>query len=668
MPKSNIITLNEGAYEYALPTMPPEKDILYYNIPKSQQFWKTPADTKRQLDIPDVRKMTERQRIETIELWRDRWLNGMWFFNQGLPYYLSGLHFEHLCINTYNSQKLLYFDDERYLFYFIDLTEKASECEGRTWIKPRRAKMTTIMCSLAQRKLLMDFSNYITIQSDTLDKCQKSYMNPIIDSYVRRPTWMREEYYAPNGKKPRKALELTSNIITKEGDEWMGGKINIFPTVAKATDGLEAIESILDEFSKVEDTSPYEMFEVNRKVIQNFRKQGKIDCLSSTGDSKDAAKATLDWHKLIAGSNPHNKDQFGKTVTGLWEYFISAIHSQYVPKEFTDKHGFVNKDQAEQWIWNEIRKYPEGTKERIFAMYKLPLKKEHALLSSSIANIFSRVRIASRLDYLDGLLPDQKPYIRVKLVDKAGKVYKEPDPAGLWLWAVEPYFSAEKNIDTRNRFRLIEGVHFPPVNPEGAIGYDPVNYPKGSLKSTNYSQACIVVHKKFDYFNHPNSPDYIADEKMALYLGRPDDPHEVNKEAIKACKLTGYPLMHERSVAHVEEDFRTAGMLPFLLKGEDGLYGIAPQNQRAIRDGIAMLQSRYSPPKEDDQKDHIAIHPFEDCLRSHRDFDPSNTQAFDPTMGELYLEHGLKQIIYTNKTDSQVSGMLTAAQAIAGLR
>lgn len=658
MTKNSIIELNEGLYTYTIPIKEPsdEKLILNHQFKKGDQVWHTPS-------ILDVKRMSVRERIDYIERERQRWEEGVFVLINGELKYLSGLHYDHLTYCTYNSQKLMYFDDERFIFYFIDLSENDSSCEGRCWIKPRRAKMTTIMCSLAQYKLLSDFSNYITLQSDTLDKAQKSYMYPIIDSYVRRPIWMRDNYYSPNGKKPRKALELSSNVIQSEGEEWLGGKINIFPTLPKATDGLEAVESVIDEFSKIEDASPYEMYEVLRKVVQNFRKQGKIDCLSSTGDSKDAVKATMDWHKLIASSNPLRKDQFGKTVSGLWEYFISAIHSQYVPKEFTDKFGIVDKARAEEWVWNEIRKYPQGTKEYIYALYKLPLKKEHALLSSAVNNIFSKPRISERLTELESLLPYQKPYVRGRLEeDQKGNVWFEDDPEGLWLWCLHPYFSTERNIDTRNRFFVRGSVFFPSVNPEGCGGYDPINYPKGNLKSANFSQACGMFHKKFDFFGSG-----IQDEKMGMYLGRPDDPHDANKEMMKGCKYTGMPIMHERSIPHVYEDFRDANMLPFLMKGEDGHYGITT-NTKTTNAGVAMLQTRYAAPKSEDQKDQIAIYPFEDGLRSLDNFDPTNTTQFDPTMCEIMLEHGLKQIEFTNQTDSSAHNMRSIVREIMAPR
>jgi hypothetical protein len=634
--------LNDGLYQYSPPLKIPsdEKDVLNFQYKKDEQFWRTPT-------YPKIKTLPEKEKIAFIEQERRRWHEGVYVFINGEAKYLTGLMYEHLSMNTYNSSKLMYFDDERYIFYFIDLVENSPECEGGIFVKPRRAKMTTIMCSLAQRKLLSDYSNYITLQSDTLDKAQKSYMQPIIDSYTRRPEWAREKYYSPNGKKPRKSLELNSNMIQEEGDEWLGGKINVFPTLAKAADGLEAILAVIDEFSKWESASPYETYEVLRKVTQNFRKQGRIFALSSSGDSKDAAKATMEWHKLIANSNPLNKDKFGKTVSGLWKYFISAIHSQYVPKEFTNKFGIVDKERAEEWIWNEIRKYPEGTKEYIYALYKLPLKEEHALLSSAISNLFHKARISKRLTELEAMLPEEKPYVRGKLVEgQNGKVYFEVDATGLWLWAVQPYFSVEKNVDTRNRFRISnQGVFFPPINPEGVIGYDPVNYPKENIKSSNFSQACLFIRKKFDYFNSG-----ISNVVMAMYLGRPDDPHDVNTEAMKACKYTGFECMHERSVSHVYEDFRDCNMLPFLMKGEDGHYGIPP-NQKVTKDGVAMLQATYSVPKSETDIDQIATYPFEDGLRSLDNFDPANTTPFDPTMAEINCQHGLKMLVFTNATD-----------------
>lgn len=648
-----IITIGseDATYQYELPPLPKEADILYYDLPQKEQYWRTPADLKRQLDIRDVKKMNEKERIEYIQLWRDRWENGMWFMNNGIPTYIVGAHVDHLVFNKFDNVFLYYLDSQKERFYFRDLTNKDRKCDGRVWIKGRRTGITTEQRTEAIRTVLSGFYHRVGMQSTKLEICQRTLMKPIIDTYITRPKWMREDFYKSNGKKPIKSLQLISSVLDEE-TEMLGGFVMPFPTVSSAIDGDGWMLVTMDELSKWLTALPYETLEINLKAIVNPGKRGKIDCLSTTGDSKEAIHAVNDWHKIIANSNPKIRNANGKTNTGLHKFFVSGIHALDLVEEMPEllnKYGFVNKEMAEEYLWNNINKYPKDSKEYIFALYKTPMLEAHAMLSSSTLNLFPKIRIAARLKEIAEMPLDERPYIRGRLEEmQDGKIEFVIDEYGLWLWAVHPFFSFERNVDTRNRFtKNRQGVLFPPVNSEGIIGYDPVNYPKETIKSSNFSQACLFIRKKFDYFNSG-----VADEVMAMYLGRPDDPHDVNKEAMKACKYTGYECMHERSVSHVYEDFRDNNMLPFLMKGEDGHYGMTP-NQKNTKDGVAMLQARYSPPKSEDQKDQIASYPFEDGLRSLDNFDPANTTPSDPTMAEIYCEHGLKRLVFTNATDSR---------------
>ena len=87
----------DGLYNYELPPMPSdEKDILYYDIPKKHQYWATPFDKNQTHLIKDVKRLTEKQRIEYIEWNRDKWLNGLWMFINGVPTWITGIHFDFL--------------------------------------------------------------------------------------------------------------------------------------------------------------------------------------------------------------------------------------------------------------------------------------------------------------------------------------------------------------------------------------------------------------------------------------------------------------------------------------------------------------------------------------------------------------------------------------------
>lgn len=662
-----IITLadQEDGYKYELPALPPERDIWYYDVPKKQQYWKTPhVKNFKWLDqngnIRSVKQMSERDRIEYIEYFRDKWLNGLWIMVNGEPTYLTGAHIDHLVFNKFKNRHFIYLASQRERFYFRDLTDSNPLCDGRLWPKGRRVGITAEQITQNIRVILSDYSNNVAVQSDTHDKAKSTLLSKIIDTYIRRPEWMRESFYSPNGKIPRSSLELIDITVRNDDNYPLGGSARAFPSTPKACDGEEFMLVTMDELSKWGDVSPYETYEINRKTIVNPGKRGKMDCLSTTGDSKEAIKATKDWHKLIADSNPKVINQNGYTNSGLWRFMVSYIHSlELLEKkpEIKDIYGNINKEMAEEYIWNEINRHPKDSKEYIYSLYKMPMKLQHTLLTATTQGYFSKLRITNRLDYLRSLPNDKKPYVRGKLVDGPnGKIYFEADEYGKWLMAVMPYFSTEKNIDTRNRFTINNnGVFFPPVNPEFEIGYDPFRYRKEDTKSSSLSRAAIMVHKKHDYFNSG-----IIDKRAALYLDRPDDPTDAHKECIKACKFFGAYVMHERNIEKVKEVFEENNMLPFMRKSKkDGLYGMySDSTGKVAKNGVNMLVTRYAPPKEEGQVDQLAEYPFEDGLMDMDDFDISNTTAFDVTMCEIMLEYGLEQNVFTNQTDKTTNTMM----------
>lgn len=681
-----IITLQNGLYHYTTPPIPKETDIWFHDLKKADQYWGMPDLKTKWLNpdwsFKDIRKMSnQRDKIAYISYWRNVWENGLWIMIKGVPTYLTGMHIEHILFNKFNGIRLRYLNKQRLRFYFREITNNDPLCDGRLWEKPRRAGITLEVITEAIRACLSDFSNNVIYQSDTLEKAQSTLMAPTIAAYISRPAWLREIYYKSNGKTPIKKLQLKSVVLDEEDDAPMGGIIEPLPNVASAADGKEAVLFVIDEFSKHEQADPYEMFEVNKRAANPLKKI-KFDCLSTTGDTKGALKATKAWHKLIANSNPLIKNSNGKTNSGLWDYFEDATGSLFLEQEMPgiiDKYGDIDAERAEEWIWNEHGKYAPGSQEHIFSLYKFPMKKEHVLLSPNVNNgYFNRLRIAARRDELLGMPYDKRPYVRGILVETSdGEVnfisdaerQKEALGAaiipGPWLVAILP--------DTKsNRPRYIRYGEFllPLKQIEFGLSYDPINYPKNQVvaKSKSLSRAAITVHKKYDYYNDPDSDDFVEDEKAAIYLDRPDSPHDANKEAIKACKFWGGVMGFERSVAHVLEDFEEAKMVAFLIEDHNGIPGFSPNDRVLVRDGVAMLQARYRNPQSPDEKDQIAIHPFEDSLMDLDGLDINNSTEFDIGMTEVYLEQVLKRIQWSNVEDDIEEGVVEIMEQIISPR
>jgi hypothetical protein len=676
----------KGLYEYQLPPVPPEREIWYHDIKKADQYWKTNAvsDKFKWLtkdgNLRNVKQMAERERREYIDYWRDKWENGLWIMINGEPTWLSGLHVDHLVFNKFKGGFFNYDDSQRLRFYFRDLTNKDNLCDGRCWVKGRRVGLTMEEVSEAIRVMLSGFSNHVGGQSDTHPKAKSTIMSKIIDTYVKRVDWMREIYYSSNGKIPRSELELISSTKSYDDDDFpLGSKARVFSTTAKAADGEEFMLYIMDEFSKWFECSPLEAYEINIHTIVNPGKRGKMDVLSTTGDSEHAEKSAREWHQIIADSNPLVRNKNGKTNSGLYYYFVSYVNSFELWEKYPqikDIYGKVNVEMAEEIIWTEVNKYAKDSKNYIYTLYKMPTRMRHALLTATNQGYFSKLRTTARLDELRGMPYDRKPYVIGSLeYNRNGEVYFESNEEkmvrcerdgikyepGYWMIAVQPYFSIDRGINLANRYRVLDGTCFPPLNPEGAIGFDPIRYRKEDTTSANLSEASITVEKKFDYFGTGGE-----NQMCALWVHRPDDPRDANRECIKAAKFWGYPVMYERVMDAVKEDFEVAKMVPFLLKSEkDGLVGMVIDSAgKTVKNALDWMVTKYAPPKSTDDVDRIATMPFEKVLQEMDSFDIKNTTKYNIFMSMVELEHGLKQIKYTTVSEKGTANKMKVINEI----
>lgn len=679
-----IITLNDNPYSYELPSLPPERTIWYVDLPRHQQYWKTPhvknfpwLDERGQLR--NVKHMTEKDRISYINYWRDVYEQGLWIMVDGEPTYLTGMHIEHLVFNKFEGNSFIYLESQRERFYFRDLTDKDILCDGRCWAKGRRVGITMEEVTQSIHVVNDDFGNHVNLQSDTHPKCKSTLLTPIIDTFVRREPWLREIFYSSNGKMPRASLELKDATIVTDGNFPLGGTVRAFPTTQKAKDGEHAMLDVVDEGSKWTGVSLMETVKVNQKTIVNPGKRGKQDVLSTTGEDKDAEKAVKDWHQLIADSNPLVRNANGKTNSGLYLFFVAYIHSLELLENLPaikDVFGRINKDMAEEYIWNKVNQYQKDSKEYTHELYRMPMTLKHCLLTATGQGIFSKIKISTRLDELRGMSYDNKPYVIGSLeYDGNGKVYFESNEErrnrcekngteyiqGYWMVAIHPYFDAEKNIDTRNRCRKIGNVWYPPVNQEFGWGFDPIRFPKNDTTSSSLSEAAIIVGKKFDYYGTG-----IVNRYAALYLYRPDDPDDAIDEAIKAALYWSAAGMHERTMEQVKKRFDEKNCLPLLMKSKkDDHYGMVVDSfGKMVQNGTKMLVSKFSVPKTPEDIDQYAEMPFEPCLVDMDAIDLKETTKFDTYMAMLELEYGLDQIEFTNAVDSNAGNLLTWFQEI----
>lgn len=646
-----IITIFDD-YKYEIPDPPrDEKEIFGYDLKKSEQIWRIPPRlAMNSREISDVRKM------EYVQIERERWLNGFWMFIAGEPTWITGMHWDHLVNMVFDFGKAEYFDQQRLDFYLRDYARKNDKCYGIDWLKPRRYGMTAEEMTQSIYTSMENFKSFVGLVSNEIKKTKSSLFNPIVDAVIARPMFMRPAFYTPSNKKPRAKLEYISGTVdlTIEFAEvmynFLGGGIEPYPTTPNAMDGLKKFYIVMDEVWKWLTASPLETIGINKKCLEAGGIVGKMSVLSTMGDSDDYIESVKEGIRVWHMSNPNILNENGMTESGLLRAFISAIHSKSLPKEFTDKFGKVNEDQAMTHIRNS-RPSDTNSKEYTFECRRMPINLAEALSTADNQAIFPRLRINERLLILREMPLALRPYRRGFLdQDKStGKVTFREAPDGIWKVFRLPYFSQEKMIDTSNRFKKSGKDYYVVVNPEGVIGYDPVRYADVDPKDKSVSKASIIVRQKLDYFGSGN-----ANQFMAHLLYRPDDPEEAHHECIKACLFWGFPVMHERQVESVERVFKEEHMENFMLKNpKDGKYGMWTDNQKkVVKNGVDMFQSFWQLPKTKEDVDRIADCPSEEVLMDADTFNPSRTTKSDTMMSVIMSEYGMLQIEPTNQTDN----------------
>lgn len=658
----NIITMQDDWYSYPLPEMPKdEKEILGYDLPKKEQFWRIPPRI-------DLKRTSPTQKVEYVNRERDRWLNGHWFFNYGEPTYITGMHYDHMVYQTFEFGKARYFDQQRLDFYMRDLVRKDKNCYGASWFKPRRYGLTAEEITNCIYVGMEDFNNNVGVTSNEGTKAVTTLMRPIVSSVIARPKYMRPNFYKPSGKKPRKSMEFTDGQIEFDEDEMMdefrnlNGTILPYNTTPAAMDGTKKRYILMNEVWKWVVASVMETLAINKKCVEDFGIYGKISLDSTMGDSDDYKQAIREGILIGDQSNPNIRDGNGRTISGLYRYFISAVHSKILPAEFTDQYGRVNVDQATSFIMNDRAKFDPNSKDYLFEVRRMPLTYEEATSTAEALSVFPNIRLGKRRKVLAGMLPHQKPYVIGFLKDSTNsEVNFEPNPKGDWHISVQPYVNKELGIDTRNRFKKEMGGKIkPPKNQEFCWGYDPIRYSDvfkleagNKIGGKSSSAACILVGQKYNYYD-PNNK-IILPRLAGIWLKRPDSPHDAHYEVNKACRYWSMAGMYERQVESVLDDFEEWKMLAMLMRSEkDNEYGMWTDGRRiVVKNGVEMIQSAMKI-EDGEDRDPIDDIPFEEVIADRMMFDPFKTTPHNVTMADIMLNYGYKQMKFTNHTEEMV--------------
>jgi hypothetical protein len=613
-----------------------ETDIIKRSTNKFQQYWERedlPDWYESKRVIEEDRQRFEEDYIdydcETIREthWRRR-LYGCWFYNNGVPTYITGLHW--FTLNWWKFQGK-YFDfriPNMEFFYVIDYCIEDHNCLGDIEITKRKEGKTARAGAFIYEYVSRTGSKHGGIQSKTDLDAKEVFKKAITNPFTKLPHFFVPKFDATKGDDPDKTLRFfnpsrkTLRARKEKREEALESFIDFKPSGVYAYDGPELHRYVSDESGKLEKISI-----VDRHNVVQFCSEVDGEFVGKhhyTTTVEDMESGGSEFQRLVKMSDRRELDANGRTKTGLYVYFLPAFRTLYY-----DQYGFPDEEKAKQYYLNRRAALINDPRELSSFIRKNPFSLNEAFRVDGEKSLWNPEKLNEQLDWLSWKkdeLVERGNFEWVK-GERLTEVEWVKNKAGRFQMPIGFKMTSPNKVVTRN------GKFFPDNNFSFRAGCDPFKYDKA--KDNRRSDCAAFIGKMFDAAN-PN--DFFNDAAICRYRFRAATTTLSNEDILKMVWYFGCQILFERNVDHWKQFFTENGCEAFLMKlpGEDE-YGIYSDGHGNMLQAICDLIENHI---ENSYKKILFIETVKELL----EFDVGNTTAFDET-----IAFGLLRVAMKNK-------------------
>jgi hypothetical protein len=656
-----------------LPEMP--KDILYSGLPEVNQRWireEMPRELQQIQSMDDwyeaPREFQQKWSPYIEEEFRRR-REGLWFMNNGVPTYITGHHYMFLQWSKIDVGYPGYLDFQRKLFTHFAACEADPRSLGQIYTKCRRSGYTNMSAAT-----LVDEGSQVTekllgIMSKTGTDAQEAVFGskivPIFRSY---PFFLKPILDGTTNPRMELAFREPSKRITKKNKTSYRGEaldtiINWKNTTNNAYDGSKTHMLFLDEAGKwLNPNDIREVWRIHRTCLLVGRKVIGKAMVGSTVNPLD--KGGREFRDLYYDSDPNDRNENGRTKSGLYKIFIPAYEAL---EGFFDQYGMPIVDDpaepvmtedgtfttigARTFLKNERKGQQNNSYELNEIIRQFPFTEDEAFRDSTKTSLFNIQKIYEQIQHNEELYPN--PVIIGNFQWKDGKPDTEvvfaPDPNGRWRVA----WLAPQDI--RNKRKIENNKMVAPNAAFGVLGVD--SYDLDTTVDYRASKGACHVYNKFS-MEHP------ANMFVAEYASRPPLAKIFYEDVLMAAVFYGYPVLIENNKYGIARYFESRGYDEYLMARPDHLATTAmktsvktkgiPSNSQDVIQAHAQAIEAYI-------HDHVGINNetgvfgkmyFTRTLEDWINFKIDDRTKFDLTISSgLALLAAQKQVKQTKKTD-----------------
>ena len=537
-----------------LPQVPDDSEILFSDLPKEEQYW-------RRIDVPNITTSNIEDHVKFTTREFKRRLEGVWFYNNGVPTYLTGHHYFALqyCKMLDSGGFMNYREAQRDLFYFMEACLVDNRSLGMLFGKSRRTGFTyCAICAKMNRATSTKNTKHGLMSKSGDDGkeafAKESYMflnlpfwfRPIVRGKLDSPKELYFGQPADNSKEKKKSKEI--NIA-----DYLNTSMDFRNTKNGSYDSIKLDTYILDEVFKIE--APNDVIThlgmVAPTMMPNGRVVGKMLAGSTMGIHSKGGEQGVE---LIEGSKVSERDPVTKkTSTALYFHFLPAHKNM---EEFTDKYGKCWDEKPDREVYNvfgdlitggaydyllalEAQKRKQSEKAYNEQIRTYPRTIEHMMRDESTECVFNMEKINEQIEH-NRTLPEESKYVvgNFEWVDGVidGDVEFHPNVKGRFKISWMPS-KVDGTEHLQNRVREAAGKYYPLNTNHVRFGCDPFSY-----KSTHGEGSKGALHGKTMKFPEDGVP---SNKFVVEYIARPSDEVIFFEDVIKCIRFYGAPILVE---------------------------------------------------------------------------------------------------------------------------
>ena len=517
---------------------------------------------------------------------------GHWFYNKGVPTYITGSHYMYLQWSKIDVGSPDYREANRLFFIFWEACMADYRCYGMCYLKNRRSGFSFMASSETVNQATISSDARFGILSKSGSDAKKMFTDKVVPISVNYPFFFKPiqdgmdrpktelAYRVPASKLTRKSIQSQEKRVELEG---LDTTIDWKNTGDNSYDGEKLKLLVHDESGKWE--RPDNILNNWRVTKTTLRLGSRIigKCLmGSTSNALD--KGGDNFKKLYQDSDVTKRNANGQTKSGLYSLFIPM---EWNYEGFIDEYGLPVFNTPTETVlgpygdvievgvidyWENEVNGLKGDQDALNEFYRqFPRTTEHAFRDESKNSIFNLAKIYEQIDYNEDLrntnIVSKGNFQWVNGVKDTTVVFI-PSPQGRFKVSWVPPAAMQ------NRQIIKNGIKYPGNEHVGAFGCD--SYDISGTTDGRGSKGALHGLTKFSMEDAPPSSFFLE------YIARPQTAEIFFEDVLMACVFYGMPILAENNKPRLLYHFKRRGYRGYSMNRPDRLWNKLSVTEKEI--------------------------------------------------------------------------------------